>query len=166
MHDLPCLLHSSWQRIGQQMDRLMTGLPASCVVDQSHGVANHPAWTLSHLCHYHPAILSILTGQPVMDPALALKAELYDEGSTPVADAKAYLPWDELVDHYHSGHASIAQALTQTTPAILSGSPGLDRWNQAFANAADALMYLMVMHESQHAGQFMAWRRASGLALT
>lgn len=155
-------LASAWQLVQSQASRLAQGLDSGIVTQQPGGVVNHPAWTLSHLAHYHPAILSLLQGQPVKDPATQPGADRWDEGSTPHDNPSLYLPWKELVQQYTQGQQQIAQAISQTTAAILNQPPGLKRWAEAFVSSRDTLVYLMLLHESQHLGQFMAWRRAAG----
>lgn len=158
-------LTTGWKIVHDLGSRLIAGLEDVDVTSQSAGVANHPAWTVSHLAHYHPAILSLLRGEPVADPALAADAGRHDEGSAPVASPDAYLPWRELVEKYTQGQAAITQALGHVTGEILASPPGLVRWARSFPTTADLLAYLMLIHESQHQGQLMAWRRAMGRAL-
>lgn len=152
-----------WQRVGNQARSLLEGVAADQYVLQPGGVVNHPAWTLSHLIHYHPAILSLVQGRPVQDPATSPKADLYDEGSTPQPDASLYLPGDALVASYMEGHQTILIALQQAAADNFDKPPGLERWAKAFPTAADTLVYLMLLHESQHLGQLMVWRRAMKL---
>lgn len=148
------------KRVADQAKSLLDNVPADQYVLQPGGVVNHPAWTLSHLVHYHPAILSLLRNQPVTDPANTPKADLYDEGSTPQSDVTLYLPGDELLAAYLHGHEQILAVLQQAPEDYFARKPGLDRWAKAFPTVADNLVYLILLHESQHLGQVMAWRRA------
>lgn len=157
------LFSRGWQRVGDQTKALLKDVPADQFTRQPDGVVNHPAWTLSHLIHYHPAIASLLQGQPVADPSKAAKADLYDEGSTPQADTTLYLPGDELLASYLTSHGQILELIKQASPDCFGQKPGLDRWANAFPTVADNLVYLMHLHESQHIGQVMVWRRAVGL---
>ncbi len=165
MSDLPTLLVQGWQRIGSQMTRLIRDIPADQMTRQAGGILNHPAWTVSHVCHYHPAIISLLLGKAVDDPALAPDADRHDEGSIPVTDALQYRSHAELLELYAAGHARVLSAIRSTSAAVLAGKPGLPRWAESFTDTGDVLLYLMLMHESQHAGQIMAWRRAAGISL-
>jgi uncharacterized damage-inducible protein DinB len=164
MSELQSRLETSWQLVGRQMQQLLRDIPASLMTTQPGGLLNHPAWTLSHLCHYHPAILSLLRGQSVEDPALHPDADHYDEGSLPVDRPALYRSSEELRAMYQAGHEEILAAVQSTTPEILTSQPGLPRWAQSFVHTGDVLMYLMIMHESQHAGQIMSWKRAAGLS--
>lgn len=157
MHDL--FIHG-WQRVAGQAQSLLKNVAADQYVLQPAGVVNHPAWTLSHLIHYHPAILSLLRNEPVADPANAPNVNLYDEGSTPQPDPTLYLPGDELLAAYLKSHAHVLEALKQAPDECFSQKPGLERWAKAFPTVADNLVYLMLLHESQHLGQVMVWRRA------
>lgn len=165
MHEIQQLLTYSWQRIGDQMLRLIQDIPPAIMTQQPAGLLNHPAWTTAHLCHYHPAIISLLQGKAVNDPAKAPDADRFDEGSTPVADAEAYPSHEQLIKQYTTGHAKILAALNETQATTLARPAGLERWARSFASTADVLHYLMIMHESQHAGQIMSWRRLQGISL-
>jgi uncharacterized damage-inducible protein DinB len=165
MHEVQQLLIYSWQRTGEQMLRLIQDIPPAIITQQPAGLLNHPAWTVAHLCHYHPAIISLLQGKTVDDPAKAPNAERFDEGSVPVSDPDAYPSHEELMKQYTTGHAKVLAALNQTQDSILAKPAGLERWARSFASTADVLHYLMIMHESQHAGQIMSWRRLQGISL-
>lgn len=161
IHDL---FDRGWHRVGQQAQSLLSDVKAEQYVLQPQGVVNHPAWTISHLIHYHPAILSLLQGQAVQDPSDAPNAKIYDEGSTPQPNLSLYRAGDALLKTYMQGHQQIHEALLKASTACFEQKPGLDRWAKAFPTTKDALVYLMLLHESQHLGQLMVWRRVAGLA--
>lgn len=163
LSDTQNLFIRGWQRVGNQARALLEGVAADQFATQPGGVVNHPAWTLSHLIHYHPAILSLVQGRSVQDPATSPKADLYDEGSTPQPDASLYLQSDALMASYMEGHQTILIALQQAPASCFEQKPGLARWANVFPTTADTLVYLMLIHESQHLGQLMVWRRAMKL---
>lgn len=164
MDGLVDALRFSWRFNLDQVESLLNDVPADRMTDQSGGVVNHPAWTLHHLNHYHPAILSLIHNQPVDDPARHPDAPRYDEGSVPVNDPAAYLAQAELLAAYRDGHQRVANALAAMEAAHLALPPQLPRWASAFGTTGRVLQYLMVIHESHHIGQIMAWRRAAGLS--
>lgn len=158
------LLLSGWRQNAAKVRELMGEVTADNMTMQPEGVVNHPAWTLAHLIHYHPAIFHLALGEAVEDPALEPNAAFYDEGSTPVADTSVYPTRNELLNHYLAGHVRIEKALAHAPESLFAKPPGLARWTKAFATTGDALVYLMLVHESQHVGQMMVWRRAMSQA--
>ncbi len=165
MTSISDLLLAGWRKNHTIARALLADADPSLMTRQSPGVVNHPAWTLSHLIFYHPAILSLAQGQSVDDPALAVDASIYDEGSTPIDDPTCYRSKEALLALYSHGHAQVETALRQVSPNLLAQPPGLERWSHAFPDSAQTLVYLMLIHEAQHLGQLMVWRRAVGLPL-
>lgn len=158
------VLLDGWQQNLAAMRRLWPTLPPDRITAQPQGVVNHPAWTVSHMNHYHPAILCMARGEPVSDPGLHSDAGRYDAGSTPVDDPGLYPTPQQLWQTYLAGHERIAVALAGAGDRLLNQPPGLPRWAASFATTATILSYLMVYHEATHIGQVMVWRRAMGMA--
>jgi uncharacterized damage-inducible protein DinB len=153
-------LRLSWQINFDQVEALMVDVPAGGLTHQPGGVVNHPAWTLSHLNHYRPAILALIGNHPVEDPGRHPDASRYDEGSVPVDDPACYPPYTALLAAYRGGHERVADALRLMDRRYLTLPPRLERWATVFGTTARTLQYLMSVHESHHVGQLMVWRRA------
>jgi hypothetical protein len=164
MTTCPDILLAGWKRNLDKTMELLAGIPNGRAAEQPGGVINHPAWTLAHLNHYHPAILSLVAGEPVHDPGDHPDAPRFDAGSTPVADPDQYPALPTLIADYRNGHEQIDRAMRDMAPAQLQQPPGLARWVKPLATTAGALNYLMLYHESTHIGQIMVWRRAAGFA--
>ena len=141
---------------------LLKDIPAGRMTHQPASVVNHPAWTIAHLCHYHPAILSLARGEPVSDPGKLPDAPQVDAGSAPTDEPAAYLSKDELIARFREGHEQIEETLRAAPDDLLDRPPGLERWRPAFPRTGQALTYLMLLHESTHLGELAAWRRAAG----
>lgn len=157
------LLIAGWQHNLDLAERLYADIPDHPMTSQPGGLPNHPAWTLAHLLHYHPAILALARGETVSDPGEHPDAHRYDAGSTPVDDPAAYPPKAELLDRYRRNHDAVAQALRDAPADRLDQQPGLARWVRTFPTTGAALQYLMVFHEAQHLGEVTAWRRPANL---
>lgn len=155
------MLVSGWRRNLQAVEELFSEVPADRLTHQPGGVNNHPAWTLCHLMHYHPAILSAIQGQAIQDPANHPDAARFDAGSIPADDPAVYPEKNELLNAYRQTHARIAQQLGTASASTLARPPGLARWAEVFNTTAELLVYLMLHHEATHLGQVVAWRRAS-----
>ncbi len=162
MSEVNTLLMNGWRQNRQQLEALLTDVSTDGMTRQPHGVVNHPAWTIAHLIHYHPAILSLLRGEVVDDPATATDADLYDAGSTPVHDSSLYPDRQTLLERYCNHHEQVIELLAGVESATFDRPPGLPRWAEAFGTTDCALVYLMHVHEAMHIGQIMVWRRAMG----
>lgn len=150
----------TWARQRDYAERLVADLSDTDMVSQPvRGVTmNHPAWTFGHIGIYPPVLAAILRGQQFEDPI----THKYGRESKPLSDHKAYPPKAELMSTYFVGHDDLAATLERTEPAVLSKSIPLARWKERFPLIADAIIHLMIDHESGHLGQVSAWRRAGG----
>lgn len=164
MNNVATMLAYGWGLNLSKLKALLADIAPHAMTHQPAGVVNHPAWTIAHLVHYHPAIVSMLRGEPVADPGLHADASRFDAGSTPVDDAGAYPQKEALLANYRRGHQEAERLLQQIGTDVLHRAPALQRWATAFGNVEKALVYLMLYHESLHIGQIMVWRRAMGLA--
>ena len=151
------LLLEGQVRNKEQVLSLLDSIPDQ-ITAQSNGIANHPAWIVSHLLHYHPAILQLIQGEVVIDPSTRSDAGIFDAGSKPVDKPELYPGRSELVSIYTDSHARIESALLAMPVEQLSATPGLDRWARAFGNVGSLLVYLLLLHESYHAGQLAVWK--------
>lgn len=156
------LLLVGWRQNFERTETLIESVPAQRMTTQPNGMANHPAWTLAHLIHYHPAILSVVRAEAVSDPGQHPDAPRYDAGSTPIDDPTEYPSKRALMADYRGGHDLVAEALTSMSVAQLQQPPRLARWASHFGDSAELLTYLMIYHEATHLGQIMAWRRLMG----
>jgi hypothetical protein len=150
----------TWERQKDYAQRLLADLSDEDMVAQPvPGVTlNHPAWTVSHLTVYSPVLSAILRETPFKDPMLSR----FGRDSKPEADLGAYPRRNELVAEYLRVHDELAAALRTADPAVLDKPIPLERWRERFPFIADAIMHLMINHESGHLGQISAWRRAGG----
>lgn len=156
------LAYGSALNLGK-VEALMKDIAPDVMTHQPTGVMNHPAWTIAHLVHYHPAILCMLRGEVIADPGLHPDAPRFDAGSIPVDDVAACPTRDALLGQYRRGHQDAERLLQSVDGEVLQGKPGLPRWAKAFGTVEKALVYLMLYHESLHIGEIMVWRRAMGL---
>lgn len=125
------------------------------------GKMNHPAWIVGHIAAYHPVIVQLLQGEPVVDPkddplfGFAGHGPL--DGLTPYGSKRA------MVNRFAAGHEEVAQALLQAQPEDFKRSPTLERWAKQYPTVEFMLPDLLLHHESLHIGQISIWRRAAGL---
>ncbi len=63
---------------------------------------------------------------------------------------------------YLRTHDELGGVLRGVNPAVLDKPIPLERWKERFPYIADAIVHLMIDHESAHLGQISVWRRAGG----
>ena len=148
-----------WNKNADYASQLVSDLTQEQMVFQPGAGMNHPAWIFSHLNAYHPVLLALLEGRPFEDP----KSHRFGMQSKPEADASIYLPKESLMAEFAAGHASVQQALIDSTEEQRSKPMELERWKPIFPTVGAALGYVMVFHESTHLGQLSAWRRVQGM---
>jgi hypothetical protein len=125
------------------------------------GAMNHPAWILGHIGAYHPIIINLLYGAPVID---AKDDPLYGfAGHGPLDQLEPYGTKQAIVERFSAGHEQVAQALLAAKPADFQRAPSLERWAKQYPTVEFMLPDLMLHHESLHIGQISIWRRAAGL---
>src|ERR1043166_6831693 len=148
----------TWSRQRDYATRLVADLSDSDMVGQPiPGVTmNHPAWVFAHIGIYPPVLAAILESRPFDDPI----SHKFGRDSRPLPDASAYPPKAPLMADYLAGHDAPAAVLERTDPAVLTRPIPLPRWKERFPLIADAIIHLMIDHESAHLGQVSAWRRA------
>lgn len=150
----------TWERQKDYAQRLLADLSdADMVAQPVPGVTlNHPAWTISHLTVYSPVLTAILRAEPFEDPM----HHKYGRDSKPKNDIRAYPPKAELVHEYLRTHDELAATLKSVDASVLEKPIPLERWRERFPFIADAVVHLMIDHESAHLGQVSVWRRAGG----
>ena len=130
------------------------------MADQPKGLPNHPAWTLGHLaytCDFGASVLG-------MEKSFSEKwMELYQRGSTPLADRQRYLSKKELMEMLEQQHKKLSVAIGNTDPKMLAEPPADENLRQRFANRGGFIFFLMTAHMGMHIGQLADWRRAMGM---
>lgn len=158
MTHLTAAILRTWDLQRDYALRLLSDLSDADMVSQPVPgvVLNHPAWTFGHLSIYAPVLTAILRAEPFEDPIF----HRYGRDSAPIADTKAYPPKAELVAEYLRGHDELAATLKAADESVLGRPIPLERWKARFPLIADAVVHLMIDHESTHLGQVSVWRRA------
>lgn len=130
------------------------------MVEQPHGVVNHPAWSLGHLVVTADRLAGMLgLGSDVADGW----ASVFATGGIPSNDRSLYPSKEQLVEALAAQHARNAAAFERTNAAWFdTPNPGETR-RRRFPTQGDLALYLMTSHEMLHLGQLAAWRRAMGL---
>lgn len=161
MTDLVPSVLRCWSHQGEYADRLTADLTREQVFRAPPGgaVMNHPAWVLCHLGVYMPVLIELLGGGTPPDPL----EHRYGRQSRPTLDPGDYPAWPEVRASYLAAHTRAGEALRAAPAGILDRPIAIPRWAPRWPRLGDAVVHLMVDHESVHLGQLSAWRRVMGL---
>ena len=142
------------------LESLVKDLTAEQMVQQPHGVVNHPAWTLCHLASAanHTGVALGLESTFPEDWEAAAKT-----GGVPSADASAYPSKEALLAELKKQHERVAEAVANADQAIFAKEYPDEGTRKYFPTIGDFVDYLLSAHEANHIGQVAAWRRAMGL---
>lgn len=157
----PASIIYAWDNQLGYLLALLDDLTDEQMIVRPDGKMSHPAWILGHIGAYHPVIVQLLKGEPVVDPK---DDQLFGfAGQGPVDALAPYGTKQAMVERFSAGHEAVAQALLNAQPEDFKRSPTLDRWAKQYPTVEFMLPDLMLHHESLHIGQISIWRRAAGL---
>jgi hypothetical protein len=140
---------------------LVTDIPDDRMLDQPHGIRNHPTWQLGHLvvaAHMGHGVIG--EGEPAPDGWM----ERFAPGSEPLCDGDCddYPDKATLLAAYEHAHQLMAAALKDVADHRL-GEPNTHAMPKLLPTVGDVVTHLMTNHEAMHLGQLSAWRKAAGL---
>ena len=144
------------------LESLVADLSDEQMVQQPHGVVNHPAWTLCHLASAsnHTGVALGLASTFPEDWEAAGKTG----GVPPGGDASQYPSKAALLAELKKQHERVAEAVTGADLAVFAREYPDEKTRKFFPTVGDFVDYLLSAHEANHIGQIAAWRRAMGLA--
>lgn len=143
------------------LESLVKDLTDEQMVQQPHGVVNHPAWTLCHLASASNHTATVLGLESSFPKDWEEAAET---GGTPGGDAARFPSRDALLAELKKQHERVAGAVTAADPAAFAKAYPDEKTRKYFPTVGDFVDYLLTAHEANHIGQLAAWRRAMGLA--
>ena len=143
--------------------RLVGDLTDEQMVEQPHGLVNHPAWTLGHLAEVSDFVATVVGLESTFPEDWR---ELFRAGQRmpPGGDASAYPPRERLLAELTAQHARVADSVANADPAFLAGEHPAEKLKERFPTMGDLVGHVLSAHEANHIGQIAAWRRAMGLA--
>ena len=143
-----------------QATRLVSDLTDEQMVQQPHGVINHPAWTLGHLAW----VANHLAGMFGADVPLPDGwTETFKPGGTPSNNAADYPSKEEILAQLTAQHEAAAKAVADADPSVFANATPDEQTRAFMPTVGDFAAILMTTHEAGHLGQVTAWRRAMGL---
>lgn len=138
--------------------QLLADVPDERWAEQPHGLPNHPAWTVAHLCTGLGLLIHLLGGESLTP---ADWPDRYGPGTQPTADLAAYPPREELLSVLERSHARVAELLPGVPEERFADPPPEPL--RAFAPTLGHIVtYLLLCHGPTHNGQLTAWGRVSG----
>lgn len=136
-------------------------VPEYRMTEQPGTIANHPAWTLSHLNAYAGVLLSMLDDPSV--PTADSEMERFGYGTTPVPDRAAYATKLELLDRFRDRNARLAAVVAEKHSDYFP-RPSPEKFHPYSPTIGHIAITLLVAHPPHHLGQLKQWRRAAGVA--
>ena len=130
------------------------------MVEQPHGVVNHPAWSLGHLVMTADGLAKLLGLESDVADGWA---SVFATGGVPSNDPARYPSKGELLDALAAQHARNAAAMERVSPAWFDTPNPNEKRRKRWPTMGDLAVFLMTSHEMLHLGQVAAWRRAMGL---
>ena len=142
---------------------LVSDLTDEQMVQQPHGLVNHPTWTLGHLAAVSHVVAMVLGSESTFPEEWT---ELFNAaGGVPRGgDISAFPSKDRLLAELTAQHTRVAEAMANADPAFLAGEHPSEKMRKRFPTIGDFVTYLTSAHEANHIGQLAAWRRAMGFA--
>ena len=141
-------------------ETLVKDLTDEQMIQQPHGVVNHPAWTLGHLASAANMVAKQL-GKESTFPADW--EEKFKTGGVPSGDGSTYPSKDRLLAELKTQHERATDAVANADPALFAKEFPDESARKYFPTVGDFTAYLLTAHEGNHLGQIAAWRRAMGL---
>ena len=141
---------------------LVKDLTPQQMVEQPHGVVNHPTWSLGHLTVSADALGKLLGLQSVLPEGWDT---VFATGGIPSSEMAVYPSKDELLAVLATQHEQNTEAVLQADPAWFTEPHPNEDFRKHFPTVGDIVVFSMTSHEMDHLGQVAAWRRAMGLAV-
>jgi len=140
--------------------KLLADMKNECLTMPTPRGGNHPLWVLGHLALAEAGILSkFVTGG---ENPLAKWKDLFGGGSEPVADAKKYPSWDEVLRAFEQARANTLKTLERLSEADLDRPTNAPENMKAFFGTVGQVFAFIPVHAAMHAGQVTDARRAAG----
>lgn len=129
-------------------------------VVQPHGISNHPAWILGHLCTSMQAICCELEATPWLP---ADWASMFGTGSSPSRDLADYPAKVLLLEVFDKSVQQVEAAVEKLTSQQLTLPLPDEEYRKTLPTLGHALVHILIGHASVHLGQLTAWRAAMDL---
>lgn len=136
-------------------------VPESRMVEQPGGIANHPAWTLSHLNAYAGMLLCMLDDPSV--PTAQVEVDRFGYGTIPVPELAAYASKRDLLARFRDRNARLAVVVYEKHSEYFP-RPSPEKFHPHATTIGHIAITLLVAHPPHHLGQLKQWRRAAGFA--
>lgn len=120
---------------------------------------NHAMWIAGHLAVVEGRLHKMLLGIP--NPLEHWKP-LFDWGSTPVDDASAYPPFEEVLGAYSKLRAGTVAYLESLDEAALDAPVKLGSPHFPICDTVGNTLITIAAHQAGHAGEAWVIRRAAG----
>ena len=126
--------------------------------EQPRGLANHPAWTVGHLCVALGFLIGILGGESPVPGDWGAK---HGTGTQPMGERDHYAAGDELMGMLRMCHARVEALVRGADEATFAALP--PESIRAFTPTVGHITaYMLLSHGAAHNAQLGQWRRLAG----
>lgn len=140
---------------------LITDMKDAPLTQPTKNGGNHPLWVLGHLAYSEANIVNdIMLGET--NP-LAEWKDVFGGGSTPVADASKYPPFDEVLAKFEEVRERTLTLLNGFTEEDLNKpARNCPPERQDFFGTIGQCLVILALHPAMHSGQVADARLAAG----
>ena len=145
----------------EHLEQQVGDLSDDQMVQQPHGLVNHPKWIIGHLASASNYVAKVLGLESTFPAAWE---DPFKTGGVPSGDASIFPSKDQLLTELTSQHERVSAAITQVDAALFGQVFPDEEFRDHFPTIGNFCAYLMTAHEGNHIGQLATWRRAMNLA--
>ena len=136
---------------------LLKDVPDEQLVEQPHGIVNHPVWCIGHLANTADFMAARFGRTGVLDPSWGNHVGM---GAPAPVERKHYPDKASLLEAMHDSHENFIAGFLSADDAKLA-SP-IEGWKHPWFPNHGALAQMIVLHDATHLGQVCTWRRIKG----
>ena len=137
------------------IENLLKNVSDNQMAQESHGVVNHPAWTLLHLASASNATAKVLG----LDSTFPSEWEDVTKNG-PGQAASVFPSKTQLLAELSSQHSRVAEAVAKADVSLFAKEYPDENYRKTFPTIGSFCAYLLTAHEGSHIGQIAAWKRA------
>jgi hypothetical protein len=144
-------------------DRILADMGDAPLTRPTSAGGNHPLWIVGHLAIMEGMLPGIILGPEGGENPVADWQSLFGTGTTPVADASKYPPFEQVVARYRELRARSRRLLEGLDDARMDDKPKAvpPGFEEVMTTVASTFM-LVALHTMVHYGQIADARRVAG----
>ena len=145
----------------ERLGKAVEDLDQKQMVEQPHGVVNHPAWTMGHLAASSNHLATLLGLESTFPNNWRESVKI---GPMPISDVNLFPSKGELLAQLVCQHKRVTRTIVTVEDEVISRPLSNERMQRIFKTVGGFAVSIMTYHEGNHLGQLYAWRRAMGIS--